>query len=52
MQTRSDAPKRERVREMKEQGLTPRQIALILGISTQRVYQHLKRIKDDQEKAS
>lgn len=40
-------PTRERVKAMTEAGLSPRQIAYGLGISTQRVYQHLKKLKGE-----
>jgi hypothetical protein len=45
---------RERVQEMKfEKGLSVREIATILGISTQAVYLHLKALRDQpQEQAS
>ena len=33
---------RQRVRELTEAGLTPRQIAHALNVSTQAVYQHLE----------
>lgn len=35
---------RFRVRQLSEAGHTPREIALLLHISTQRVYQHRKKI--------
>lgn len=38
---------RERVRELDEKGLSPREIAHLLNISTQRVYQHLKAIEKE-----
>lgn len=41
-----DLSKRQRVKELTEQGLKPRQIALVLGISTQAVYQHLQKLRD------
>lgn len=50
--TPSSAPKRpvgETIRLVKdrfEAGLTPREIALGLGISTQAVHQHLARLRD------
>lgn len=37
--------RRIRVEELTEKGCSPREIALLLGISTQAVYKHLKRIK-------
>jgi DNA-binding CsgD family transcriptional regulator len=43
---------RERIRTLRAQGLTPRQIAAALGLSTQAVYQHIDRIKRDEERAS
>jgi len=36
---------RERVRQLTDAGLEPRAIAQVLGISTQRVYQHLKALE-------
>jgi DNA-binding CsgD family transcriptional regulator len=43
---------RDRVRQMTEQGLTPRQIAVLLNLSTQAVYKHLANIKQDAEKSA
>jgi len=44
---------RRKVREMTASNLTPRQIAAALGISTQAVYKHLDRIREnDVEEAS
>lgn len=40
-------PTRQRVLRMTKDGLTPRQIALALGISTQAVYQHLARLRKE-----
>jgi len=37
---------------MTEQGLTPRQIAVLLNLSTQAVYKHLANIKQDAEKSA
>lgn len=39
------APQRTKVRDMSRSGLSPREIAGALGISTQRVYQHLTRLR-------
>ena len=39
------------VRRHTKSGLTPQEIALVLGISTQAVYQHLKAIRDAEVKA-
>jgi hypothetical protein len=36
---------RELVAEMTAKGLTPRQIALALGLTTQAIYKHLKAIE-------
>ena len=44
--------KRERVRELHEQGLSRREIALALHITTQAVYQHLKALDEAKEKAA
>lgn len=47
--------KKEKVRELNEAGLTKRQIASVLNISTQAVYQHLATIKresDQQEQTA
>ena len=41
------APQRERVRDLLAAGLTPREIARLLDISTQRVYQHKDAIQKD-----
>lgn len=40
---------RDQVAAYLEQGLTVRQIAQLLGISTQAVYKHLKRIEQDRQ---
>jgi len=37
-------PTRERVPELLDQGLTVREIASVLGISTQAVYKHIHRL--------
>lgn len=49
----NQAPGRERVRPLIEQGRTPREIAAALGISTQRVYQILRdlRLEDQGEES-
>lgn len=39
---------RERVRDLTAKGLKPREIAHLLNISTQRVYQHLKALEEEQ----
>ena len=41
----STAPTRDRVRQLKGQGLKVREIATILNISTQAVYKHLKALE-------
>lgn len=49
------APKgitKEKVRRRHEQGDSPREISLLLGISTQAVYQHLREIEAEQAEAS
>ena len=46
------AETRERVRELTEAGYTPRQIARALDVSTQAVYQHLKRIRAEETEAA
>jgi DNA-binding CsgD family transcriptional regulator len=38
------SPSRQSVKEYTEKGLTPREIAQLLGISTQRVYVHLRKL--------
>lgn len=38
---------RRKVQELTRKGLTPREIAQLLGISTQRVYQQLKNLEKD-----
>jgi DNA-binding CsgD family transcriptional regulator len=40
------APARERVKELIEMGLRPRQVALALGISIQRVHQHITKLRE------
>jgi hypothetical protein len=40
---------RDRVRSLLSEGVKPRQIALALGISTQAVYKHKKRIDSETE---
>jgi hypothetical protein len=35
---------RDRVKDLTEKGLTPREVAIQLGISTQAVYWHLARL--------
>ena len=40
---------RERVRKMEQEGLPVRAIAAMLGITTQAVYQHLARIRQDDQ---
>lgn len=44
MATRST---RDQVQDMTEQGLSPRQIATLTGVSTQRVYQILNDLKKE-----
>ena len=39
---------RERVRDLIDRGLSVREVAQLLGISTQAVYKHLKRIEAEQ----
>jgi len=41
------APQRERVRDLLTAGYRPREIARLLDISTQRVYQHIAAIQKD-----
>ena len=51
----SESPTRRRVRDMTLAGLTPREIAAALGISTQAVHKQLKKIRqadDVEEQAS
>lgn len=43
---------REEVREALERGRTPREIALVLGLSTQAVYWHIKRLGDERTEQS
>jgi len=40
---------RQRVSDMTAAGMTPRQIALALSISTQAVYLHLKKLREEDE---
>lgn len=42
-------PTRGKVKDLTKKGNTPRQIALILGISIQAVYQHIERLRKDGE---
>lgn len=42
----SAAPSRERVLELARQGLSPREIAALMDISVQRVYQHIWRLRE------
>jgi hypothetical protein len=42
----SKAPVRDKVLSSTRAGLNPREISLALGISTQRVYQHLARLRE------
>lgn len=42
---------RERVRDLKAQGLTVREIATVLNVTTQAVYKHLKRLEAEQNAA-
>lgn len=37
-------PERKRVLDLHDAGLTPREIATVLGLSTQRIYKQLKRL--------
>lgn len=37
---------RDKVAEMRDQGIDPRTIALRLGISTQQVYRHLRTLEE------
>lgn len=48
----AESETRRKVREMTAQGLSPRVIALALGISTQAVYGHLKALAREREAAS
>lgn len=41
----SPGPARTRVLELHREGMNPRQIANAMGISTQRVYQHLTALR-------
>lgn len=53
--TTMESPSRQAVRDKLTKGWTPREIALVLGISTQAVYQHIKRIRavdEREERAS
>lgn len=43
---------RTRVQEMRTKGLSVREIATILGISTQAVYLHLKALRENEQVAS
>lgn len=43
---------RERVRELTDQGLTPREIAKLLDLSTQAIYKHLHALRDDPKTAA
>ena len=49
-QTPTDSTRntRERVKQLTDAGHTPRDIALLLGISTQRVYQQKKKIEESE----
>jgi DNA-binding CsgD family transcriptional regulator len=40
-----------RIARMLSQGQTPRTVALTLGITTQKVYDHMEHIRDRYEKA-
>ena len=48
----STASTRERVRQLTEQGLSVREVASILNVSTQAVYKHLKRIEAESSKGA
>lgn len=45
--TRQPKSTRERVADLKASGAKVREIALALGISTQAVYKHLEKIRED-----
>lgn len=44
-----ESPSRRRVRAMLSEGFTPREIGAALGISTQAVHKHLKKIKAERK---
>lgn len=46
----ADSPTREQVRRLQAKGLSVREIATLLSISTQAVYKHLRKI--EQQKAA
>lgn len=43
--------RQQEVKEKLDQGLKPREIALLLGITTQAVYLHIKAIREAEEAA-
>jgi hypothetical protein len=45
--SKDESPTRRVVRTKTARGWTPREIALSLGISTQAVYKHLAKIRED-----
>lgn len=45
--SRAKVSTRERVTTLTEQGLTAREIAAALGLTTQAIYRHLKAIETD-----
>jgi hypothetical protein len=44
-QDATKTPRRDRVRELHGNGLKPREIAAVMGITTQATYKHLAAIK-------
>jgi DNA-directed RNA polymerase specialized sigma24 family protein len=50
--SKEESPTRRVVRLKTAKGWTPREIALSLGISTQAVYKHLAKIREDGNRRS
>lgn len=50
--TTDEQKTRDRIKVLLSHGYTPRVIAARLGITTQAVYQHMERLRDEAEQAS
>lgn len=49
--SRETTPRRAEVRDLLAKGLTVRQIAAVMHVSTQAVYDHIRKIKAEEEEA-